>query len=187
MKTLTIRNGTHIDSVADLLVKNAPASTVFNGIRVRAKYRTTCPWDIVKQYRRAVEKRDTIWCNSPAGRARAAGYAAAQENVIEFEHDLETLDFNDPAAVLAWVEPAALAFDSVGITWNRFYVLERFAQGGWLPEAYEGSNLDRNSARQYAGWIVGQWLAHEHPRLGHWCDEWRSRFAREEVTEQVAQ
>lgn len=49
--------GVKIQSIAAYLVLEAPARTVVNGIRVRAKYATTNARDVVNQFRRDLRAR----------------------------------------------------------------------------------------------------------------------------------
>jgi hypothetical protein len=50
-----------IRNIACGLVDNAPACTTFNGVALRAKYKTTRVSDIVAQYKRKLEERAARW------------------------------------------------------------------------------------------------------------------------------
>lgn len=182
MLTIEPRPGQRISEVARLLVANAPARAVFNDITIRAKYATTNPADVVREYDRRSELRSIASANSPAGKAlKAEGEAQAalaRSQWAACEAELPTLDFADVAAVLGWVERAAGPADHVAVTYDRAAVVEVFRRGGWTPNANVGADFDEGDARNFAGWVVGQWLV-GYPHVTGFVEEWRRRFAGE--------
>ena len=40
-----------------------------------------------------------------------------------------------------------------------------------------GEDFREDDARNFAGWIVGQWLASGYPLVSTFADQWRERFA----------
>lgn len=181
MRTIDLLPGTTIEDAALMLVAAAPARADFNGIRIRAKYATTNPRDIAAQYHWTLTLRAITFAHSPAGKRLAAEQEArklaAQTAVDACLSDLTSLDFESPTAVLAWVERVANAADHIGVVYDRGAVAERFAAAGWSPGVNCGPAFDGDDARNYAGWIVGQWLSSGYPNVGMFAEKWRARFA----------
>jgi hypothetical protein len=180
MKTIEILAGTHIDTAARMLVEQAPARAVFNEIEIKAFATDTDPAEIVSNYDAQCEARRIAYEQSPEGHRRAAESearrVAAQATVDACLSDLPCLDFGNPGAVLAWVERIADAADHVGVVYDRERVEKAFSAAGWWPSANCGLRFDEDDARNYAGWIVGQWLASGYPAVGMFAEKWRERF-----------
>ena len=70
MKTIDFSQhvGMRIERAARLLVDNAPARGIFNGVEIRARYATTHPRDIVNEYHWQWTLRAARRANSPEGR-----------------------------------------------------------------------------------------------------------------------
>lgn len=75
MQTIDIIAGTRIEDAAALLVARAPACAEFNGLRIRARYATTRPVDIVAKFFRDSETRSIVWAASPEGKRSATKMA----------------------------------------------------------------------------------------------------------------
>lgn len=180
MQTINLTPGTTIDRAAKMLVANAPARADFNGIPIRARYATTRAADIVRHYEIRSDLRAYAYHHSPAGIAAAlrdaADIAAKQDAIDSLVRGLPLLDFDNPAAVLAWVEAAADPADRVGVHYDHGRVADRFDAAGWPEGANCGDAFDGEDERNFAGWIVGQWLACRYPGVVRFVAQWRAKF-----------
>jgi hypothetical protein len=180
MRTIDFLAGTPIEQASRLLVENAPARGVFNEIPLRARYATTRPEDIVRHYHWRLELRSITYAHSPRGRKMAAEQeadrASKQATVDACLSALPALDFADADAVVSWVERIADAADRIGVLYDRAAVVETFTAAGWPPGVNCGEDFDESDQRNYAGWIVGQWLASGYPNVGMFAEKWRERF-----------
>lgn len=181
MQTYDLLPGTRIDDAATFLVQHAPARADFNGIALRARYATTRPGDLAAYYSRKMDERGIIWSNSPEGKRtlaeQGARTAALQDTANRCMHAIATIDFSDPACVLRWVEDMADPVDRIGVSVDRERILSVFAANGWEPGVNCGDAFDGNDPRNFAGWIVGQWLASWYPHAPQFIAQWRERFA----------
>lgn len=181
MRQIECMPGDHIETVARKLVAHAPARAMFNDIPIRAKYATTCAADVVREYNWRVTLRGITYQHSAAGKAarakQEAARAAAQAAVNAHVMALESLDMNDAPAVLAWIEGMVDPADHIGLTYDHDAVTARFSAAGWLPGANTDGDFDEKDARNFAGWIVGQWLASRWPGVVRFIQDWRQRFA----------
>lgn len=180
MQTIELSPGTTIENAARQLVGGAPARADFNGIRIRARYATTNPRDIVAQYHRDSEFRGIVWRNSPEGR-RVAAETEARTSALQVRADrlialLPSLDMSDPAAVLAWVADMADPGRDLGVDYDHKAVVWHFAAHGWGVGVNCGQDFRADDARNFAGWIVGQWLHRRYPGVARFVDDWRKKF-----------
>lgn len=180
MKTIEFYPGTNIDEAAEALVRQAPAAAMFNGIRLRARYATTSPRDIVAQFQRNLDEQHIRWTNRVAGKlSRAAQERRRQEAQALVDaciEDLTGLDMGDPWSVLQWVDRMVSPADHVGVMYDHGEVVRRFVAAGWEPGANCKPDFDGEDARNYAGWIVGQWLASKWPGVSTFVASWQERF-----------
>lgn len=180
MMNIELNVGTSIAEAAAMLVRNAPAAADFNGIRIRARFATTRPVDLVRHYHAEMDRRSVVWQHSPAGKRCAADTEerkASAQRVIDIGLDvLRDLDFVDMGAVVDWCAGMSGAVDRVGVRFDKPSIVATFEDRGWPPGVNCGETFDRNDARNFAGWIVGQWLASWHPIMKKFSDEWRARF-----------
>ncbi len=180
-RTIDLTPGMRIEEAAHLLVANAPAKAVFNDIPIRAKYATTRPSDIVRQFHLTWELNRIRWLHSPAAKvaaARRAAEVARLQEVIDL-HVANLPDFTSPASVLTWVEVMAPAVDDFDVRYDHESVVTAFAEAGWAENANMGEEYDAEDARNTAGWIVGQWLPSKYPRVGGFIERWRKKFVGE--------
>lgn len=179
MNTIDLSPGTHISEAARELVRLAPARATFNDIPIRARYATTQPRDIVNEYHRRSEIRYIVYQHSAKGRAQAAERArdlAAKQAIVDTQIDaLGSLDFTNCKAVLAWVEATAPAADRVDVSWDRAAALAAFKAHGWGRGVNCGPDFDPLDPRNFAGWIVGQWLD-GFANVVHFIVDWRTSF-----------
>jgi hypothetical protein len=78
--------------------------------------------------------------------------------------------------VLAWVERIAPASDDVDIALAKDSLRGMFDYHGWEPSANCGPYLDKDDARNVAGYIIGQWLECDHPIVSSFTANWRAKF-----------
>jgi len=184
MRTIDLLAGTDIRDAAALLVASAPACADFNGIRIRARFATTNPRDIVAMYWRLSDERSYVYQCSPEGRRAAdeskRDVAAKQATVDRMM--LVLPDFDNVPAVLAWVDEFTSAADRVGVMFNRSVIVDAFKAGGWPPGINCGDDFDGDDARNFAGRIVGQVLDgyEKHgacpPIVHSFVEQWSERF-----------
>ena len=182
MQTIDAMPGTSIETFATMLVARAPARGVFNDIELIATHGMS-PGFIVTTYWEKSEARAEARRNSPEGKAVAAEQerrrAAAQRTVDVAVAALPALDFSNVTSVLTWVESVADAADRTDVTWDRDAVLETFRVNGWEPGANCNDDFDADDARNFAGWVVGQWLQSGYPMVKMFADQWRAKFCSE--------
>lgn len=180
MKTIEFYAGTRIDEAAEALVHLAPAAAMFNGIRVRARYATTKPQDIVAQFERDQTAAAIRWETSAAGKRSRADqerrWREAQALVDVCIEALTELDMADPRSVLTWVDRMSAPADHVGVTYDHDAVIKQFVAAGWAPGVNCRPAFNGEDARNVAGWIVGQWLAHKWPGVSSFIEDWRAKF-----------
>ena len=180
MQTIELTAGTTIHHAARMLRAAAPARAVFNDIPIRARYATTRPEDIVKQYHWNDEIRRIVYQHSARGIAskkRAAEVlASAQATVNACVERLPALDMADARAVLAWVEEMAPAADHYQISYDHSATVATFDAAGWCPGMNCGEAFDGESADNFAHWVVGQWLETRHPMVVSFIADWRAKF-----------
>lgn len=183
MKRLEFDAGTHVKEAANALVANAPARADFNGVTMRARYATTRPDDVVNQWRRTFEQKAEEWRRSPDGERFARESAKRMHDAqLVVDDCVETLDrvgpamFRSPSAILSWLDRMAPAADHVGVIYDHGAIAALFASEGWAPGANCGVHFDGSDSRNFAGWIVGQWLASRWPRVTYFIEQWRETF-----------
>jgi len=185
MQTIELTAGTTIHHAARMLRANAPARAIFNDIPIRARYATTRPEDIVKQYHWDDEIRRIQWQHSPKGIAAAKrtaeALASAQAAVNDCVQRLPALDMADARAALAWVEEMAPAADHYQISYDHSAIVATFDAAGWRAGMNCGDAFDVESADNFAHWIVGQWLASRMPLVVKFIGDWREKFPAETV------
>jgi hypothetical protein len=120
------------------------------------------------------------YAESPEGRdvaaQRAAEVANRQEVVDRHIERLPWLDCSNPRLVLYWLGGIVEAADDVDVKYDRKFVVETFKARGWEPGANCKPNFDENDSRNYAGYIVGQWLETGHPMVLDFIERWRTKF-----------
>jgi hypothetical protein len=89
---------------------------------------------------------------------------------------MHSLDFDDADAVLRWVEAAAQPADRIGVTYDHNAVRAWFVGHGWGVGVNCGDYFDAEDERNFAGWIVGQWLASRYPMVDRFAADWRAKF-----------
>lgn len=183
MREIVFDAGTNVDRAARMLVAHAPACGDFNGVRMRAKYATTRAHDVVKQWQRTFDEHARLWRRSPDGQRYAreaeARVAEAQRTVDDCVATLERVGpgvFRAPRALLSWLDRMAPAADHVGAKYDHDGLVLLFATNGWAANANCDDKFDENDARNFAGWIVGQWLASRWPGVAIFIEQWRERF-----------
>lgn len=179
MKTIEVTCGQTIEAAARKLCAAAPAKADFNGVTVRARYATTRPEDVAKEYWRRSQARSVMW--SPERTAREARWAAEQkatrERIAAECAALPSIDWTTHDAPLAWVERVAdetipNAADVASVFREHGYMANACTEG-----AYNGEDPD-NAGR----YIIGQAIANLdrwggiHPMCGEFVRRWRERF-----------
>lgn len=175
--------GMHLKTAALLLIENAPACMMFNGILIRAKYKTTRSRDIVAQWERTLATQAIVYYHSPkAIKQRADRVLDLACNQAKVDAALErlwpttSLNFNVASDVLAWVESIVDPSDDVDIVIDMSAIQATFAAYGWETNANTGPYFNQEDARNVAGWIVGQWLKCRHPMAAEFAKDWRAKF-----------
>lgn len=180
MRQITFDAGTSIHIAARLLRSYAPAFGIFNDIRLEAKSGSVDPQSIVDGYNAEMEARRKAYAESPEGRRaaeeRAAEVARNQAVVDAHMERLPWLDCSNPKLVLYWLGGIVEAAGDVDVKYNRNFVVETFKARGWKPGVNCGSEFDENDPRNYAGYIVGQWLECGHPMVLGFIERWRAKF-----------
>jgi hypothetical protein len=179
MKKIQFSPGTSIERAAEQLVASAPACGTFSGIPIYARHATTQQRDIVASYLWRHEIRCIAYRHSPEGRRLAAEEAqdlVAKQAVADTQiAALDALDFSDCKAVLAWVDVMAPAGGRIGVRWDRAHVRETFMANGWGCNVNCYEDFEPYDPRNYAGWIVGQWLT-GFADIGSHITDWRTSF-----------
>lgn len=184
MQTIELTAGTTIHHAARMLRAAAPARAVFNDIPIRARYATTRPEDIVKQYHWNDEIRRIVYQHSARGIAskkRAAEVlASAQATINACVERLPALDMADVGAVLAWVAEMTDPVD-LGGAYDHSAIVATFDAAGWRAGMNCGEDFKADDADNFARWIVGQWLETRHPMVVSFIADWRAKFPAETV------
>lgn len=68
------------------------------------------------------------------------------------------------------------AADTSGVIYNHAEVTHFFQSRGWPPGANCKPFFNEEDPRNYAGWIVGQWLESRIPLVLHFIEKWRVKF-----------
>lgn len=178
MKIIEAIIGSHIQTVAEQLVANAPARAYCNDTWLRARYRTTRASDIVAQYWRL--NGDRYPKDTPESRRKAA-YRATQSAKLQAAADacvaeIQGIDFDDPADVLRWMSRIEPVTDDVDVVIDKSAIVATFAEHGWGANANCEGAFDGEDSRNVAGWIVGQWLANGHPMVSTFAERWHAKF-----------
>lgn len=180
MKTIEFMPGETIESAASKLVAAAPAQGTFNGIKLTVNENYIGSDHVVFDYRLKYAGRAATYAASPEGKRAAAEaverLAQAQATVDVHVFSLAHLDFADTDAVIAWVAGVADAADHVDIKLNRAALREMFVFSGWGIGVNCGRDFDGEDERNFAGWIVGQWLDCWHPMVNGFIEQWRTKF-----------
>lgn len=184
MKEITFVPGTSIHAAAQLLHSFAQiddgAFGVFNDIRLEAVHGSADPQIVVDEYNVKMEARRKAYAESPEGQRAAAERSAvvARNQALVDRHieRLPWLDCSNPLLVLYWLGGIVEAADDAGVKYDRSFVVETFKARGWMPDANCKPNFDENDPRNYAGYIVGQWLECGHPIVLDFIERWRAKF-----------
>ena len=185
MRTIELLAGTSIQKAAETLVQHAPAAGDFNGVRIRARYATTRPTDIVREYRSRCELRAITYRHSDAWKRaeveRLERNARNQAIVDACKAKLSALPLSsstihDLHTVLKWCARIAEASDWTGVVLDKEAVRERFSEYGWQRGAYCEAEFIADDPRAVAGYIVGQWLECWYPAVDMFLAKWRAQF-----------
>ena len=180
MKEIDVPGGYIIRGAAEGLVKNAPAFCMFNGIRLEAQSTDDNPEAIVATYHAECEKQAREWRDSPEGKASAAKQEARRvdlQNIADASMaHLAKLDFTNCDAVLAWVEQMADPCDHVGVDVSKRTIVTTFKLHGWGVGVNTGDDFKKDDERNFAGYIVGQFLEYWHPIVAKFVADWRAEF-----------
>jgi len=65
---------------------------------------------------------------------------------------------------------------ALGVKYNHETVIEMFKTRGWFPNVNCDDQFNADDARNFAGWIVGQWLDCKHPGVIWFIEQWCERF-----------
>lgn len=180
MQTIEFMPGETIESAARKLVAAAPAQGTFNGIKLTVNENYIGSDHVVFDYRLKYAGRAATYAASPEGK-RAAAEAVerplqAQATVDAHVLSLAHLNFADTDAVLSWVEGVAIAADHIDIGLDRAALRNVFGTGGWEIGVNCGRDFDGEDERNFAGWIVGQWLDCWCPMVTGFIEQWRTKF-----------
>ena len=173
MKIIEPTCGYSIENAVAQLVAAAPARMTFNDMVLRARYRTTKAADIVARYMGTIGSsypKDTPESRREK-RRNDAEIAERQATIDACMRDLDALDFDDSAAVVRWIERIAEPADRVGVRLDMPAIVARFGAQGWGANVNTGEAFDKGDARNFAGWIVGQWLANGYPNVDMFAAE----------------
>jgi len=180
VQEVTVYAGYRIEEAAAMIVIKAPAFCTFNGIRLEAKTNKDKPEAIVAAYHIQCEKRAREWRNSPEGKASEATQEARRvdlQNVADASMaHLANLDFTNCDAVLAWVERMAEPCDHVRVNVSKSAIVAVFASNGWLAGVNTENDFKKDDERNFAGYIVGQFLDCWHPIVSKFIGDWRAKF-----------
>lgn len=180
MKEVTFTAGTTIAEASQMLIDNAPAFGIFNDIRLGAANTSIAPQTIMDTYSSELEARRKAYSESPEGQREAENRAAVvafnQALVDRHIERLPWLDCSNPRLVLYWLGGIVEAADDVGVEYDHKFVVDTFKARGWKPGANCKPNFNENDPRNYAGYIVGQWLECRHPMVLDFIERWRAKF-----------
>lgn len=180
MKEIKVYIGCMVLGAAENIVKNAPAFCMFNGIRLEAQSTDDKPEAIVATYHAECEKQAREWRDSPEGKASAAKQEARRvdlQNIADASMaHLASLDFTSCDAVLAWVEQMADPCDHVGVDVSKRTIVTTFKLHGWGVGVNTGDDFKKDDERNFAGYIVGQFLECWHPIVAKFVADWRAEF-----------
>jgi len=157
----------------------------FNGIMLKCDNNETTVEEIVNVFNAEVERLSEEYSNSPEGR-RAAREAAERHIVLrgkarELMNSLETLDFNDLAAVLRWFEAMQAPSDHVDVEIDTERLINTFIAHGFQVNANVGDDC-KNEKEEFAHYIVGQCLSYLqsfggiHGLIHHFIKEWMQMY-----------
>jgi hypothetical protein len=180
MEEIKLAPGTSINIAAHLLRFHAPAFGIFNDIRLEAADGSADPQTIVDGYNVELEARANAYAKSPEGQCAAAERSAevAEKQAIVDRHieRLPWLDCLNPRLVLYWLGGLAEAADDADVKYDRKFVVETFETRGWKPGVNCEADFNENDARNYAGYIVGQWLECGNPMVLGFIERWCAKF-----------
>lgn len=93
--------------------------------------------------------------------------------------ELTTLDFSSCEAVISWVEKMYDPCDSIYVKKDKKKIVSTFQKNRWHVGVNTGNDFDINDKRNFAGYIVGQWLESFYPNLmSKFIGEWRAKFCK---------
>ena len=180
MKTIEFMPGETIESAARKLVAAAPAQGTFNGIKLTVNENYIGSDHVVFDYKLKCAGRAATYAASPEGKRAAAEaaerYVQAQATVDAHVLAIAHLNFADTDAILSWVEGVAIAADHINIELDRAALRNVFGNGGWVIGVNCGADFKADDERNFAGWIVGQWLNCWSPMVGGFIEQWRTKF-----------
>lgn len=174
--------GMGISQAAEMLVRHWPARGVFNGIPIRARYATTHPCDIVRQYWWERDLKDIRYRHSAEGKCEAAEYVEKVRRKQAILNDLVSTrlpTFNDPEAVVQWVAEVVRASDLMGVFVDP-YIAHVLNGAGFTADMNSDEHYQPDDPANSAGWIVGQFLAALPTKnwsgIHDFCEEWLKRW-----------
>lgn len=159
--------GSHLKDAATMLVEAvaggaASAEGKFNDVTLKAVPGTTVA-EILAAYDFAVEAAARAYRESPEGKARKAASEARLRN-DQAEADLllqqiDTLDFSNDVAVLAWLRRFQGPSDHVGVQANKLKVLAAFDRRGFCANENIGEAYREHDRENTFRYLVGQALS----------------------------
>lgn len=187
MKTIdfSAHVGMRIDRAAQLLVDNAPARGLFNGVSIRARYATTHPRDLVNEYHWQRTLRDIRYAHSPKGKAEQR---EREQRRIERQSQVDVLVaslpiFGDPLSVVLWIRAMIEAMDMVGVLVPTSQIARAFRDHGYRRDMCTGDDYNHDDIHNTACYLAGQFLAILEPNslggntLRFLCDQWIERWS----------
>jgi len=145
------------------------------------------PQAIVDYYNDELGRRAEAYRNSPEGK-RAAAEAEERKQQLQRQMDeamneLDSLDFSDLNAVIAWLGKACDPSDHIGGVVPHEQIVDTFRENGYVPNANCGTDFNGEDEENFARWLIGQALEglkteiHAIRQIFHkFADDWRKKF-----------
>ena len=103
---------------------------------------------------------------------------------------LESLNFEDLEEVLDWFKLFGEAAGRIDVTYDKENVIRAFTEKGFGIAVNAKSDFDKDDARKYAGYIIGQALDSIRKavdpnllrRLSEYTGEWKNQFGKKNKT-----
>lgn len=93
--------------------------------------------------------------------------------------ELATLDFSSCEAVISWVEKMYDPVDCIYVKKDKQKIISTFQKNRWHVGVNTGSSFKIDDKRNFAGYIVGQWLDSFYPNLmAKFIGQWRDKFCK---------
>lgn len=185
-ENLTI--GEFLDTVCENMVKEAKRVNDFvfcdfNGIQVIATP-TSNSYDLMKEYKRKMERLNEAYQNSPEG---LAAKKRSEDEVARMQEELNQLvprlfnagSIEETLAILKEIQPLT---DRVGVKKPIGEIVKVFKDQGYVAGMNTNENFKIDDKENFAGYIIGQCLSMlENVGAIHSCvirfiNEWEARF-----------